>query len=110
MQAAAAAPAAAAIRKGLLDNYDDAEGYYNFQVGEVVADKFEVRLTLGLCCAGGHVWRQAPLQGLGSNKPRSYGTTAQAAARCGLKGCSPLCPLSPLTAESELLPVAASLI
>lgn len=26
------APAAGA-RKGLLDNYDDAEGYYNFQVG-----------------------------------------------------------------------------
>lgn len=28
----AVAPGAGA-RKGLLDNYDDAEGYYNFQVG-----------------------------------------------------------------------------
>lgn len=26
-------PPAAGARKGLLDNYDDAEGYYNFQVG-----------------------------------------------------------------------------
>ena len=42
---AAAAPAApaAAIKKGLLDNYDDAEGYYNFQVGEVLNDRYEVR-------------------------------------------------------------------
>ena len=30
---AGAAVAAAGARKGLLDNYDDAEGYYNFQVG-----------------------------------------------------------------------------
>ncbi len=28
---AAAAPAGGAARRGLLDNYDDAEGYYNFQ-------------------------------------------------------------------------------
>ena len=30
-----AAPAGAApvVKKGLLDNYDDVEGYYNFQVG-----------------------------------------------------------------------------
>ena len=46
---AAAAPAApaAAIKKGLLDNYDDAEGYYNFQVGEVLNDRYEVRRAGG---------------------------------------------------------------
>ncbi len=43
---AAAAPAAA-IKKGLLDNYDDAEGYYNFQVGEVLNDRYEVRRAVG---------------------------------------------------------------
>jgi hypothetical protein len=32
-QAGQAALAAAGARRGLLDNYDDAEGYYNFQVG-----------------------------------------------------------------------------
>jgi hypothetical protein len=31
-QAGQAAVAAAGARRGLLDNYDDAEGYYNFQV------------------------------------------------------------------------------
>jgi hypothetical protein len=31
--AAGAVPAAPAIAKGLVDSYDDAEGYYNFQVG-----------------------------------------------------------------------------
>lgn len=46
----AAAPAAAAVRKGLLDNYDDHEGYYNFQVGEQLADRYEVR---------GAAWRSA---------------------------------------------------
>jgi serine/threonine-protein kinase PRP4 len=28
--------------KGLADSYDDAEGYYNFQVGEVLCDRYEV--------------------------------------------------------------------
>jgi len=28
--------------RGLVDSYDDAEGYYNFQVGEVIANRFEV--------------------------------------------------------------------
>ncbi|EFN55094.1 hypothetical protein CHLNCDRAFT_31552 [Chlorella variabilis] len=37
-QAGQAAVAAAGARKGLLDNYDDAEGYYNFQVGEVIGE------------------------------------------------------------------------
>ena len=33
------APAAGApvVKKGLLDNYDDVEGYYNFQVGPAPA-------------------------------------------------------------------------
>ena len=29
-------------RVGLVDNYDDAEGYYNFQVGELLAGRYEV--------------------------------------------------------------------
>ena len=33
--------------KGLSDNYDDAEGYYNFQVGEILADRYEVFATHG---------------------------------------------------------------
>ena len=33
--------------KGLTDNYDDAEGYYNFQVGEILAEKYEVFATHG---------------------------------------------------------------
>ena len=33
--------------KGLSDNYDDAEGYYNFQVGEILAEKYEVFATHG---------------------------------------------------------------
>ena len=28
---AAAGPGGGAVKKGLLDNYDDVEGYYNFQ-------------------------------------------------------------------------------
>jgi serine/threonine-protein kinase PRP4 len=44
------APAAGA-RKGLLDNYDDAEGYYNFQVGELIGEpggpQYEVYATHG---------------------------------------------------------------
>ncbi len=30
------------VAKGLADSYDDAEGYYNFQVGEVIGDRYEV--------------------------------------------------------------------
>ncbi|KAL4452050.1 hypothetical protein ABPG75_007712 [Micractinium tetrahymenae] len=52
--AAAAGPAVApgaGARKGLLDNYDDAEGYYNFQVGEVIGEpggaQYEVYATHG---------------------------------------------------------------
>ncbi|KAL4437548.1 hypothetical protein ABPG77_003529 [Micractinium sp. CCAP 211/92] len=41
----------AGARKGLLDNYDDAEGYYNFQVGEVIGEaggaQYEVYATHG---------------------------------------------------------------
>jgi len=33
--------------KGLKDNYDDAEGYYNFQVGEVIGSRYEVFATHG---------------------------------------------------------------
>lgn len=33
--------------KGLSDNYDDAEGYYNFQVGEVLGNRYEVFATHG---------------------------------------------------------------
>ena len=33
--------------KGLADSYDDAEGYYNFQVGEVLGDRYEVFATHG---------------------------------------------------------------
>jgi serine/threonine-protein kinase PRP4 len=33
--------------KGLADNYDDAEGYYNFQVGEVLGGRYEVFATHG---------------------------------------------------------------
>ena len=29
-------------RRGLIDAYDDAEGYYNFQVGEVIGDHYKV--------------------------------------------------------------------
>lgn len=32
----------ATLRRGLVDSYDDAEGYYNFQVGEVLAERYEV--------------------------------------------------------------------
>jgi len=32
----------AGVRKGLVDNYDDAEGYYNFQVGEIIGSRYEV--------------------------------------------------------------------
>eukprot|EP00879_Flechtneria_rotunda_P014246 GHRR01014883.1.p1 GENE.GHRR01014883.1~~GHRR01014883.1.p1 ORF type:complete len:921 (+),score=358.42 GHRR01014883.1:205-2967(+) len=31
-----------AVPAGLTDNYDDAEGYYNFQVGEVLDGRYEV--------------------------------------------------------------------
>lgn len=34
-------------KKGLVDSYDDAEGYYNFQVGEVLAKRYEVFATHG---------------------------------------------------------------
>ncbi|KAL4857163.1 Serine/threonine-protein kinase PRP4 [Chlorella vulgaris] len=37
-QAGQAAAAAAGARKGLTDNYDDHEGYYNFQVGEIIGE------------------------------------------------------------------------
>ena len=33
--------------KGLADSYDDAEGYYNFQVGEVLGSRYEVFATHG---------------------------------------------------------------
>lgn len=33
--------------KGLSDNYDDAEGYYNFQVGELLANRYKVFATHG---------------------------------------------------------------
>ncbi|KAK9836273.1 hypothetical protein WJX81_001403 [Elliptochloris bilobata] len=42
----APAPVGAA-RRGLLDNYDDAEGYYNFQVGELMDERYEVFATHG---------------------------------------------------------------
>lgn len=29
-------------RRGLVDNFDDAEGYYNFQVGEIIGQRYEV--------------------------------------------------------------------
>jgi serine/threonine-protein kinase PRP4 len=46
--APAAADAAAPARpRGLVDNYDDAEGYYVFQVGEIVGDRYEVFATHG---------------------------------------------------------------
>ena len=34
-------------RKALIDSYDDAEGYYNFQVGEIIGSKYEVLKTHG---------------------------------------------------------------
>ncbi|KAL3130724.1 hypothetical protein ABBQ38_000071 [Trebouxia sp. C0009 RCD-2024] len=37
----------APVKKALLDNYDDAEGYYNFQVGEVMDGRYEVFATHG---------------------------------------------------------------
>lgn len=39
---AGGATAPAGPRRGLVDSYDDAEGYYNFQVGELVGGRFEV--------------------------------------------------------------------
>jgi serine/threonine-protein kinase PRP4 len=33
--------------RGLLDNYDDSEGYYNFQVGELLGNRYEVFATHG---------------------------------------------------------------
>lgn len=33
--------------KGLVDSYDDAEGYYNFQVGEIIQSRYEVFATHG---------------------------------------------------------------
>jgi serine/threonine-protein kinase PRP4 len=32
----------AGVRRGLVDSYDDAEGYYNFQVGEIIGARYEV--------------------------------------------------------------------
>ncbi|DBA83621.1 hypothetical protein WJX77_009445 [Trebouxia sp. C0004] len=37
----------APAKKALLDNYDDVEGYYNFQVGEVMDGRYEVFATHG---------------------------------------------------------------
>eukprot|EP00889_Picochlorum_renovo_P005767 jgi/Picre1/32797/NNA_008128.t1 len=36
-----------AASKGLVDSYDDAEGYYNFQVGEIIRSRYEVFATHG---------------------------------------------------------------
>ncbi|EIE27798.1 kinase-like protein [Coccomyxa subellipsoidea C-169] len=36
-----------AVKRGLLDNYDDVEGYYNFQVGEMMDGRYEVFATHG---------------------------------------------------------------
>lgn len=36
-----------AAKRGLLDNYDDVEGYYNFQVGEMMDGRYEVFATHG---------------------------------------------------------------
>jgi serine/threonine-protein kinase PRP4 len=36
-----------AARRGLVDSYDDAEGYYNFQVGEVIGSRYEVSKAHG---------------------------------------------------------------
>uniref|UniRef100_A0A1D2AF63 Protein kinase domain-containing protein n=1 Tax=Auxenochlorella protothecoides TaxID=3075 RepID=A0A1D2AF63_AUXPR len=38
----ASAAAGGAAPKGLVDNFDDAEGYYQFQVGEVIGPGYEV--------------------------------------------------------------------
>ncbi|KAH7622382.1 putative Serine/threonine-protein kinase PRP4-like protein [Nannochloris sp. 'desiccata'] len=38
----AATTTTASVRRGLVDNYDDAEGYYNFQVGEIIGSRYEV--------------------------------------------------------------------
>ena len=40
--AGGAAGGGAAVRRGLVDSYDDAEGYYNFQVGEIIGERYEV--------------------------------------------------------------------
>ena len=36
-----------AQRRALVDSYDDAEGYYNFQVGEMIGSRYKVFATLG---------------------------------------------------------------
>lgn len=46
-KAAEAENAAARANPALQDNFDDAEGYYNFQVGELVAERYEVRASHG---------------------------------------------------------------
>ena len=46
-QQAAEGPAPGAAPRGLLDNYDDAEGYYQFQVGERIGPGYEVFATHG---------------------------------------------------------------
>jgi len=36
-----------AQRRALVDSYDDAEGYYNFQVGEIIGSRYKVFATHG---------------------------------------------------------------
>lgn len=40
-------PRATGAKRGLQDAYDDPEGYYNFQVGEVMDTRYEVYANLG---------------------------------------------------------------
>lgn len=50
---AAAGPGGGAVKKGLLDNYDDVEGYYNFQACLSLLGSFSSRAGSGkvLTCA-----------------------------------------------------------
>jgi serine/threonine-protein kinase PRP4 len=35
------------VRSGLDDNWDDAEGYYSYQLGELLDDRYEIMATHG---------------------------------------------------------------
>ena len=64
--------------KGLADSYDDAEGYYNFQVGEVLGERYEVFAIHGKGVFSS-VLRARDLRGalrLNAGRDRAVGPTA----------------------------------
>jgi serine/threonine-protein kinase PRP4 len=62
-------------KRGLVDNYDDAEGYYNFQVGEILADRYEVFATHGRGVFSS-VLRARDLGVMGDRKNNNHGPSS----------------------------------